>query len=184
MERFSRIANTLFILVLMGILSASYYQQFFKNGNPCPLCILQSFGMFGVALGLCLNLRVGIEPKHYGFSLLFALFGGGVSLRQIALHICPGFSVFGIPVFGLSLYTWAFLAFVISVFAIATLLMLYPKERGQVPKLNWFEWIAILAVLVLLTANHITTFRQCALGPCQDVPWPQPPAQTQASTLP
>lgn len=171
MEKFSRFSNALFIFVLMGILLSAYYQQFFHHETPCPLCLLQRFSMFGVAIGLCLNLRKGIFPRHYGFSILFALFGGSVSLRQIALHVCPGFPVFGIPVFGLSLYTWAFLAFVLSILAIATLLMIYPKEEIWAPEMNWFEWLAILSVLILLITNSITTFQQCGFSPCEDVPW-------------
>lgn len=173
MNRFSRFANTLFILVLMFVLSAAYYEQFTKHESPCPLCMLQRVGMFGVALGLCLNLRKGIEPLHYGFSILFALFGGAVSLRHIALHVCSGFSAFGIPVFGYSLYTWAFIVFFLSLFSIGTLLLLYAKEEEPKVKMNRFEWVAFFAVLILLVANCISTYQQCSFSPCEDLPWPQ-----------
>ena len=122
MEKFTRFANTLFILVLMLVLSSAYYQQFFKAERPCPLCIIQRICMFGVATGLFLNLRIKISATHYSFSILSAILGGTVSLRQIFLHICPNFPVFGIPVFGLELFTWAFLVFVTSIFSISILL--------------------------------------------------------------
>ncbi|MBX7066992.1 MAG: disulfide bond formation protein B [Parachlamydiales bacterium] len=175
MEKFLRFANALFILVFVGMLASGYYEQIFHHEQPCPLCRLQRLAMFGISLGLFLNLRNGINHKHYGFSLFFALFGGTVSLRQMALHACPGFPVFGIPVWGLSLYTWAFLAFAISILAIAILLILHPKEMPS-SSMNWFEWLAAICILILLCANAATSFYYCGYGPCQDVPWPQPPS--------
>src|SRR5438309_1966573 len=122
--RLARTLNAALAIILMLILSAAYYQQYFKHETPCPLCLLQRLGMIGVAFGAVLNLRFGIQPLHYGFSLLSAFFGGSVSVRQILLHICPGSPIFGYPVFGLSLYTWAFFTFCASIVAMILLLFL------------------------------------------------------------
>ncbi len=166
MEKILRFANALFILVLMGILSGSYYIQFFKHEMPCALCIFQRFAMCGIGLGCFLNLRNGLAPKHYGLSLLFALFGASVSLRHIAFHACPGFPPFGMPVFGLSLYTWAFLTFIFSIFATALLLLLQPKEPLPPSKFNLFEWTISLLLLLFLLSNSYTTYLECFWGPC------------------
>ena len=173
MEKFSRFTNAFFIFTLTGILTAAYYQQFFKHERPCPLCLLQRLSMFGIALGLFINLTKGISPLHYGFSIIFAVYGGTVSLRQVALHACPNFPVFGIPVWGFELFTWAFLVFAISIFAIAILLFLMPKEQ-VVKKMDWFESLAAILLLILMISNCYTTFLECSLGPCVDIPWPQP----------
>lgn len=175
MHSVARILNALMVLVFMGILASAYYQQFFKHEMPCPLCILQRLGMFSVSLGALMNLRFGIKPKFYGLSLLSALYGAGVALRQMALHVCPNFPVFGLPVFGIDLYTWSFFAFATSIFALSILLFLYnpkdvPKEK---PKLHWLDKLAFLVFIILLSANFITTFMECGLGACKDVPWPQ-----------
>ncbi len=171
--RLSRTLNAVLALILMGILSSAYFQQYFKQETPCPLCLLQRLGMIGVAIGAILNLRFGIQPLHYGFSLLSAFFGGSVSVRQILLHICPGSPVFGYPVFGLSLYTWAFLTFCSSVIAVVLLLFLYSANDKDKFKMNWFERLACIAVFALTFLNFITTFDECALGFCKDIPWPQ-----------
>ena len=169
MEKFTRFANTLFILVLMGVLASAYYQQFFKTERPCQLCLIQRLSMFGVATGLFLNLRIKISATHYSFSILFAIFGGSVSLIQIFLHICPNFPVFGIPVLGLELFTWAFLVFAASIFAISILLFLIPKVQ-VVKNLHWFETVTAVIFLLLLISNCFTTFLECSFGPCVDVP--------------
>ena len=170
----ARTLNALMVIVLMAILSSAYYQQYFKHELPCPLCILQRLGMIGVATGALMNLRFGIQMRHYGVSLLSAFFGGTVALRQISLHVCPNFPVFGIPVFGMSLYTWSFVAFCSAALAIIVMLFLYSaKDNLKVP-MNWLAKSAFLLVFVLTLLNFITTFDECGLGPCQDVPWPQP----------
>ena len=171
--KLARTLNALMALVLMGILLSAYYQQYFKHEMPCPLCILQRLGMIGVSVGALMNLRFGIQTQHYAVSLFSAFVGGAVSVRQIFLHICPGFPVFGIPVYGLNLYTWAFLAFCCSVLAIIGLLFLYsPKDDSRLP-LNWLEKLAFIVVILVTLANFITTFDECGLGFCKDVPWVQ-----------
>ena len=173
MNQFVRISNALFIYVLMGVICAAYFEQYYYNESPCPLCMIQRLAMLGVALGLAINLKFGIRPAHYGLSLLFVTFGRAVALRQIALHVCPGFPSFGIPVFGLSLYSWAFIVFFCSAIAIGILLFLCPQESSS-SKLNRFEKGAVVFFLLVALANFFTTFGQCSLGPCEDIPWPQP----------
>lgn len=116
-----------------------------------------------------MNIRFGIQKAFYGLMLLSAVFGGFVALRQISLHICPTFVKFGIPFWGLSLYTWSFIIFAASVAFIALLLLIFNKtERGMEP-LNWWGGLAFIFIFLLVIANVITTLWQCGLGPCPDV---------------
>ncbi len=172
--RLSRTLNALMALILMGSILAAYFQQYSRHETPCPLCLLQRLGMIGVATGALLNLRFGIQPAHYAFSLLSAFVGGSVSIRQLLLHLCPGSPVFGYPVLGLSLYTWAFLTFCSSIIGIILLLFLEAQSDKDTSKMNWFEHGAFALVFILTLLNFITTFDECALGFCKDVPWPQP----------
>lgn len=168
-----RAGNASMILVLMGILTAAYYQQHFKQELPCPLCILQRAAMIGVAIGSLLNLRFGIRSAHYAFSCLSTLVGGAVAVRQICLHICPGSPIFGIPVYGLSLYTWSFLTFCSAFFVIIVFLFLYSPKDEKKMAMNWLDKLSFFAVLILTIANCITTLDQCGIGFCQDIPWSQ-----------
>jgi disulfide bond formation protein DsbB len=165
MEKFCRFLNTLMIIVFFGILASAYFQQFAKHQQPCPLCLLQRLGMIGVSLGAFLNLRFGIRPVFYGISMLAALGGAAVSIRQILLHICPGSSTFGIPVFGLGLYTWAFLAFIASLAGIAWLLTLYqPTYRAC--KMSLWEKLAASLLIAITFSNLLTTYMECGFGVC------------------
>ena len=96
------------LLVICGVLLGAYYMQFVMGEFPCPLCLLQRLGMLGVGFGAMLNLRYGVRPAHYGVSLISAVFGASVSVRQILLHIVPGTGAYGTPVLGLHLYTWVY----------------------------------------------------------------------------
>ncbi len=170
MEKWEQNLNALVILVICGILLGAFGVQIFLHEQPCPLCMLQRIGMIGVALGMLLNVQFGVRMSHYGFSLLSALMGGFVALRQISLHVCPGFSTFGLPVLGFSLYTWSFFIFVCSVLAVAVLLFLYDPEKAKDPKpsRNKFCQIAFGLLFLVVLANVFTSLIQCGLGPCTD----------------
>jgi len=126
--------------------------------------------MVGIATACLLNVRDGVRASYYGLGLLFTLLGGFVALRQIALHVCPGFSQFGIPVLGLSLYTWSFVVFVCCLAAIALLLFLYKPEPQQesLPQTHW-NLFALGFLLLIKAANILSTYLQCGFGPCVDV---------------
>lgn len=160
--------NSLFPIVLSAIIMSAYYVQFSKHEDPCPLCMLQRLSMIGVAIGPLLNLRFGVSTVHYGVSLFSAILGGAVSLRQICLHICPGSPTFGVPVFGLSLYTWAFIAFASSIFMISVLLLLHKPSADdlQPRKVGEIGMVAFALVFIAAFADVITTFQQCGFGTC------------------
>ncbi|MGE3954904.1 MAG: disulfide bond formation protein B [Parachlamydiales bacterium] len=161
--------NALLIYMLCGILLGAYAIQIFMGEVPCSLCLLQRLGMVGVAFGASLNLRFGLRPAHYAVILGMATFGGGVALRQICLHICPGFPTFGIPVWGLSLYTWSFLTFASTILYVAILLLLQNgRTDAQGVRMNLFAKIALGLILLVALANGVTTFLECGWGPCVD----------------
>jgi disulfide bond formation protein DsbB len=174
MKVFVRTINAFLMITVMGVITAAFYQQFFRKEQPCPLCLLQRLGMIGVATGCMMNLKFGLKIRHYALSILSAIFGAVVAGRQILLHICPDFPVFGIPVLGLSLYVWSFIVFTCAVFGIVLMLFLYnPINRDPIP-INWFETIAIVYVIAVTLVNFILVVKQCGWGFCTDVPWPQP----------
>lgn len=162
--------NALIIIIIAGTLLSAFGVQFLYREEPCPLCLLQRLGMIGVACACLMNVWYGIRPAHYGLALLSALFGGFVALRQISLHVCPGFSEFGFPVLGLSLYTWSFIVFACVVLAVALLLFLYKPEDShkEVGPVNSLANTALYLILFVALANIITAFAQCGLGPCND----------------
>lgn len=162
--------NAIVILILCGVLSSAFFVQFVKHEVPCPLCLLQRVGMIAVAAALTLNLFFGIRMSHYALAILAALGGGFVALRQISLHVCPGFSEFGVPVLGLSLYTWSFIVFVCCVLAISLIMFLYsPSRDGNPLPLSTLSKIAVGALIVITIVNAIATYFQCGLGPCHDI---------------
>jgi disulfide bond formation protein DsbB len=163
--------NALMAVILSGVISGALAIQFFLHEHPCPLCLLQRLGMLGIAMGALFNVKFGPQKMHYGLSLFAALSGGFVAARQIALHVCPGFPKFGIPVWGLSLYTWSFIVFISSVLYIAALLVIFNRKPIGNPttKLNWWGYTAFGLVFIVALINIFTTLWQCGIGPCRDV---------------
>lgn len=161
--------NALLIFILCGVLTSAYGVQFIYGEEPCPLCLLQRIAMISVATGAALNLYFGVRMSHYALILISAVVGGSVAIRQISLHICPGFPTFGIPVLGLSLYTWSFIVFVCVILYTAILLMLNkPTELQQSKPLNFFCKFSFYFILLIAVSNVITTFLQCGLGLCSN----------------
>lgn len=172
MKDFIRVSNALLILVLMGVISSAFYEEFTREGPPCPLCFLQRLGMIGIATAILMNLRFGIRIKHYVLALFSAGIGGAVSTRQILLHICPNFPTFGYPVLGLGLYTWAFIVFCCSAISIGVFLFLYQPDQAMKVRMSWLDYLAFLATALVTLGNIILTIYQCHFGSCKDVPWP------------
>ncbi|MCB1114627.1 MAG: disulfide bond formation protein B [Chlamydiia bacterium] len=157
--------NALMIWILAGVLFGAFGVQYFLQEEPCPLCLLQRIGMLGVATGGILNIQFGCQRSHYGLILLSCLCGASVAIRQITLHICPGFPQFGLPVFGLSLYTWSFLVFACTILLTAILLILHTPQK---PAKNLFQKLAIYLILLATFGNVIWTLIECGLGGCPE----------------
>ncbi len=161
----TRALNSSLVVVLMGVLSAAYYQQYVREISPCPLCILQRLAMIGTGLGALMNLRFGIKNEHYAISLLNIFFGSIVSLRHIALHVCS-FSTFSgsVVVFGLNLYTWAFIVFYSSFLAIIALLFMKIPKSQSVSRLNFLERSSFFFMALLILANLVTILGETDFG--------------------
>lgn len=170
MATLERTLNALIIIVISGVLLGAFGVQVFMHEEPCPLCFLQRLGMIGVASSLLLNVWFGIQASHYGLAIISSLMGGSVALRQISLHVCPGFTSFGLPVMGLSLYTWSFFVFACCVLSVGLLLCLYePRKSGERPlRLNFWEKTASYLIFFVAFGNILAAFLQCGFGVCHD----------------
>ncbi len=163
-----RFLHVFHLLILSAVLLGAYSVQFFLKEQPCPLCLLQRLAMISLSVALICNLKFGIRPTHYGVGIFSSLFGASVSLRQMAMHICPEFPPFGEPIFGLDLYWWAFIVFGSSLFAIALYLLLYSKSEEKKITLNGLEKFACGLVALITLSYVVTIFIECGLGVCAD----------------
>ncbi len=167
MQRWERNLNGLQAIIIACVLFGALSIQYFYDEEPCVLCLMQRLGMLGVAAGALMNCRFGPRRAHYGFSLLSAIYGGFVALRQIALHICPQFPTFGIPFWGLSLYMWSFIIFSCSVAFAALLLICFDSVKREVNfRMNWWSQLAFALIFLAAFANIFSTLQLCGLGPC------------------
>ncbi|NGX31788.1 MAG: Disulfide bond formation protein B [Chlamydiae bacterium] len=169
-EYVSHLFSTLLVIILSGVITAAFGYQLIVGQDPCPLCFLQRVGMIGVTIGQLFNFRFGIKMSHHAISLFYCLFGGAVALRQICLHICPGFPSFGMPILGLSLYTWSFLVFVCSLIVIGILMLLYDPKWDSLAfkKLRKLKIFASVYIFVIVVADIITAAYVCGFGICPD----------------
>lgn len=169
-------------VVGMGlVVSGALVFQYGFGENPCPLCLLQRLGMFGIMVSGLMCLIFGPHPRYYALTLFSALFGGTVSARQILLHIDgPAGSGFGSVVMGFHLYTWAFIVFFVTTIGVGILMVLYrdrEEERDAttplLSRLNGYERFALVFVGTLLLVNTVGVFIECGwTACCEDGPCP------------
>jgi len=123
------------------VMLSAFFIQFVMGEFPCPLCMLQRYGMILATLGalfVIMQARRGeLTTARYaqglGMGLVGVLAGASVSVRQIALHILPGDPGYGEPFLRLHLYTWAFVTFAIVMIYIGVMLMLMPRGIPEAP---------------------------------------------------
>ena len=123
MASLARLGNAIGALGIAIVLLVAFGMQFALGELPCPLCSLHRVALVLCGFGFLLTLRFGIQPMHYGLTILSALFGVAVAGRQVLLHIVPGSGAYGSALFVLHLYTWSLILFVTVIAGVALLLM-------------------------------------------------------------
>lgn len=132
------------MLAYTVVMLSAFYIQFGQGEFPCPLCMLQRYGMILstiAALFIVMQARRGtLTTARYaqglGMGLLSVLAGASVSVRQIELHILPGDPGYGEPFLRLHLYTWAFVTFAIVMIYVGVMLTLMPRGIPQAPAVD------------------------------------------------
>lgn len=152
------------ILSICFVLTGAFVVQF-TGEYPCPLCILQRMAMMLCALGpawLIIRAQKGrIDARDYGqcygISILSALLGASFSTRQILLHIAPGDPGYGSAVFGLHLYTWALIVFLVAIAVSATQLFMLPEKPESVSN-DRLATFSVWTLGILILANAVVVF--------------------------
>jgi disulfide bond formation protein DsbB len=161
------LGNQLALLAVVGTLSYAFFDQLYFGELPCPLCLMQRIGFVIIGFALVLNIRCGAHSAHYGWGIIGGLVGMMVSLRQVFLHILPGDKGFGKTFLELHFYTWAFVGYLGLLAGMAILLMLPNRD---VRSRSWFANILIIAFILLVFGNLVSTLLECGVGACADDP--------------
>jgi disulfide bond formation protein DsbB len=169
----SKLLNALGLIAIGTVLTMAFIDQVWFGELPCPLCILQRAGLIAAGCGIALNAVFGPKPSHYGIAIIGAIASAAISMRQVLLHIVPGTGFYGPPVWGLHLYTWAFL-FAVAIVLGSGFMLLFDRQFSQVQggsgRLKGLSLIALLLFLVLTVANVFSTIALCGTGLCPDNP--------------
>lgn len=169
----SRLLNALGLIAVDTVLALAFVDQLWFRDLPCPLCILQRAGFAAAGFGLALNLIFGPRPSHYGVTILGAAVGAAISMRQILTHIVPGTGSYGNEIFGLHLYSWAFIAFALMIIGSAIMLLddrQFARTEPWSNRLNVLPLTAFVLFLVLAIGNVVSTILICGAVFCPEAP--------------
>ena len=173
------------VLAICGVLVGALWVQFGQGEFPCPLCLQQRMAMMMAAIGSMFVIAHGryarvegfsVMGVGYGISILSAALGMLISARQVLLHIMPDDAGYGSPVFGLHLYTWALVVFMV-VIIVSGLMLIFgreapvhsPEESGDSSKssdgkrrihtrLGWYSWTVFGILATIISINIVATF--------------------------
>ena len=169
----AKLLNALALIAVDTVLALAFVDQLWFSDLPCPLCILQRAGFTAAGFGLALNVIFGPKPSHYGTIVLGAAVGAAVSIRQILDHVVPGTGSYGNAVFGLHLYTWAFIAFVLMIVGTGVMLLddrQFSRAEPMSSRLRPLPVTAVATFLLLAVGNVISTVLLCGAGFCPENP--------------
>ncbi|WP_096086996.1 disulfide bond formation protein B [Agaribacterium haliotis] len=168
-QNLSRLLNTLGAIAIAFILTYAFFDQFYANDLPCPLCLLQRVAFIAVLTTLIANVIYGPKLIHYSAMILSAFMGATFALRQVSLHVIPGTPGYGEPFLGMHFYTWAFVVFALVILG-ATVMLSFNKQyqnSGYLPfgKQSALAKIAIALAVLVCSANMLAVFIEC--GPLE-----------------
>ncbi len=169
----SRLLNALGLIAVDTLLVIAFVDQLWFRDLPCPICILQRAGFVAAGFGIALNLLFGPRPSHYGMTIVGAAVGAALALRQILLHIVPGSGSYGNAVFGMHLYSWAFIGFVLMIIGSAVLLLddrQFARSEPWSNRLDVLPLTALVTFIVLAVGNIFSTLLLCGAGFCPEAP--------------
>lgn len=153
------------------VILAAIATQFIGSELPCPLCVLQRMAMMLIGIGAIWvvgqarkgTLTVAGYARSYGLMIIGAMLGATMSTRQIELHILPGDPGYGEAVFGLHLYTWALITFLVVILYCAVMLMFFKSTFPVAPsgKLAlWTSRILVALFIAIIIANVVLVFAE------------------------
>lgn len=169
-HRFFVICDILALAITNIILWVSLYIQFVHHELPCPLCLLQRMGMFGIGIGYILNLYFGVSARHYALGAIAAILNGSIAMIQVLMHIVPETGNYGSPFLGLHLYTWVFT--ICAIFIIANLILItLTNEAVLIGKTcKKIATIVVIPLLLCLIINIVSAFAECGIYECPSDP--------------
>ena len=166
--------NALGLYAIALVLVVAFAAQLVLGELPCPLCLLQRIQFAMLAVEPVLNVRFGPHPSHDAISLLTAIAGAGIAMRQVLLHIMPGDPGYGSALLGYHYYTWAFIGFAVAIALIAIMLLFerqFAANTAVEPiEIGNFARIAVWLVIALTALNAISTLLECGFSACPDSP--------------
>lgn len=165
----ARIEHVIYHVCILGIcavLVGAFVVQFGDGELPCPLCLIQRMCMILAALGPAYIIIEG-RSRHahcfsvigsgFGMSILAAVGGMAVSVRQVLLHITPGDPGYGAPVLGMHLYTWAVVVFVVVLLVSGLGILFEPRMALPRPtRMRWLTRVTIGLFALVIAANVVS----------------------------
>lgn len=155
------LASLLLVWAVCAALLVALFHQLAEHDLPCALCWLQRFAMITILVAqsyilIKISRRQALSMAEicaaHGLSILAALAGMSMSLRQVFLHILPNDPGYGGEVMGMHFYTWGFVLFFACMMGSAITLALanWLDREGETWHVvaRWTVWLVAALIIV------------------------------------
>ncbi|WP_330331618.1 disulfide bond formation protein B [Streptomyces sp. NBC_00536] len=160
-----------YVLGMCATIGGAYIFQFVLWEYPCPMCLLQRMFMLLSALGPAMiiarsrkgSVTAAEFASGWGIAIVSALIGSTVSGAQVLMHIVPPDPGYAGALFGLHLYTWAAITFLVAVLAAAVNLVLthqaQPLDAARTsPALHRAAGLTLAVLALFVVSNLVACF--------------------------
>ena len=170
-QRVSFVLLHVYVLGVCSVVLGAMSVQFVGKELPCPLCMLQRMAMLLAALGPMFIIKQtsvrGSDSKvdqsiGFGMSIIASVLGLFISGRQVLLHILPGNPGYGGVVFGLHLYTWAFIVFstILLVSGLSLMFSRFMTVSKSLDRMGPASRVTVWVLRITIAANVISVFTE------------------------
>ena len=156
----AKLLNALALMAVDTVLALAFVDQLWFSDLPCPLCILQRAGFTAAGFGLALNIIFGPKPSHYGVTILGAAVGAPSRCARSWTTSSRAPVLTATPIFGLHLYTWAFIAFALMIIGSAIMLLddrQFSRAEPMSSRLRPLPVTAVVTFILLAIGNVVST---------------------------
>ena len=160
------------VLCIIANITAFIFQFFFYE-LPCPLCLLQRFGLIAIGLGAYLSIVHRPSWKYNLIIILSSTYTLMVGLRQVLLHITANDPGYGSTFLGLHFYTWSAIIsflFILLMSAMSVVHFVISKLNISFTLPSYVPTTIKVSYISIILINIIFTFSECGIGMCPDNP--------------
>ena len=175
-----RILNVIALFGSALIVFIALFMQIYYHELPCSMCNVQRLAFLLFGSGILIAILYPNRCRNgYLFSGLSAVVGSLMAIMQVFIHIIPGASSVGSAIFGIHLYGWSYIFYIVAIIYLFIIQLFdnssqiiieleYNQPRNIFKKLPIIVKFVIIFYLLICLGSLISAFMENGFQPFQE----------------